>query len=182
MAAGAFKPGRRVDVLVERKLGQADRRHGMTGQAAVIGRPAAEVEEDAVPAVELVPVVADKRRDGPLRVVGIGSVVDIPGALDPGGHAADLAESGGRGRRPAEVFPEDLLGPFGRVLGARRIVAAQTIDLDPAGDFPAGARSEGGFGGLGDPAAGEMPAEEEREIPGREARPGPGPMFRLDLW
>src|SRR4030042_2151896 len=63
VAAGAFQPGCRMYVLIEGILGQTDRRYRMTGQAAAVSRLVAEVKEDAVPAVEEVPVVTDKRRN-----------------------------------------------------------------------------------------------------------------------
>ncbi len=117
VAAHAAEARRGMDVRVELVLGSAHRRRGVAAEAAVIGRFVNDVEKRPVLAVEEAPVVLNIRRHRPLRVVGVQAVVDVPGAGETGGHAADLADLGGGRGRPAEILAEDLFGPLARVLG-----------------------------------------------------------------
>ena len=82
---------RRMDVRFRSDLGRPHRRNRMTGQTATVLRGVVKVEEVTVFAVEIGGLVFDEGGDGPLPVIWVRPVEDVPSASEPRGHAADLA-------------------------------------------------------------------------------------------
>ena len=136
VAVRALEPGRRVDIGVGRPHGRVFRRDRVADEAAVVGGLVVQIEEVALLGIEIDRSVLDGRHDGPFMVVEVGPVIDVPRLLEPGGHAADLADASGRRGRPAQVLAQDLLGPLAVVLAARPVVTGQAVDLGLAGDVP----------------------------------------------
>ena len=171
VAVGALQAGRRVDVGVGVPSGLVLGRDRVAGQTAAVGRFIVKVEKVAVLGVEIDRPVLDKGYHRPFVVVEVGPVVNVPRFLEPGGHAADLADAAGRRGRPAEILAEDLFGPLAGILASRLVVAGEAVHFGFPGDGPArlGMGQDLFVGGLGRAAAGHVPSKEQGEIPGREA-------------
>ncbi|MCK7518546.1 MAG: hypothetical protein MZV64_12910 [Ignavibacteriales bacterium] len=174
VAVGALQAGRGVDVAVGRShLGFAPsaRPRGRPGSGR---RPACgrgRRNKRCLESKSDRPVL-DRGSDGPLVVVEVGPVGDVPGPPEPGGHAADFAEA----RRPP--WPPSAGSRGGSAWPTRSgscrpdaLWQARQFGLGLAGDVPAGSGMGLDLlvGGLGRAAAGHVPAEEESEVPGRQA-------------
>lgn len=137
MTGDALDARRRMDVRLGSEFGRPYRRNRMTGQTAIVLRRIVEVEEIAMLAVEIDGSIFDKGGDGPLPVIGIRSIVNVPSASEPRGHAPDLADTSRGRRRPAEVLAEDLFGPFAVVLPAGTVMTSETVDFGFPRNVPA---------------------------------------------
>ncbi len=196
MAVGALQTGRRVDVGGGAPLGLVLGRDRVAGQTAVVRRRIAEVEEVAVLGVKVDRPVLDGRDYGPLVVVKVRAVVNVPGPFEAGSHAAHFSDAAGRSGGPTEILAEDLFGPLARILASRLVVAGEAVHFGLPGDVPARGGIDQDFPvrWLGRAAAREVPAKEHGEIPGRQPeghgiegpRPLPvregqdGPRFRVE--
>ncbi len=105
VAGRAGEAGLAVDVALIVEFPGPGRGGRMAGQAGRIPGRVGDVEKRLVLRIEQRPVVFDERGDRPFRIVGIGTVGDVPSPGQPRGDAADFAQTRGRRRRPAEIFP-----------------------------------------------------------------------------